>query len=74
MMMNDWENSLNVILTMNRKNILETKGKVSMELAQQKAKLEYRKYKKMQQHQEKINSLKELEEDIKRLKEKSTQK
>lgn len=74
MMMNDWENSLNVILTMNRKNILETKGKVSMELAQQKAKLEYRKYKKMQQHQEKINSLKELDEDIKRLKEKSTHK
>lgn len=74
MMMNDWENSLNVILTMNRKNILETKGKVSMELAQQKAKLEYRKYQKMQQHQEKINSLKELDEDIKRLKEKSTHK
>lgn len=74
MMMNDWENSLNVILTMNRKNILETKGKVSMELAQQKAKLEYRKYKKMQQYQEKINSLKELDEDIKRLKEKSTHK
>lgn len=68
MMMKDWENSLNVILTMNRKNILETKGKVSMELAQRKAKLEYKKYREIQKNQEKLNSLKELDKDLKKIK------
>lgn len=68
MMMNDWENSLNVILTMNRKNILETKGKVSMEIAKRKAKLEYKKYREKQKEQERLDSLKELDADIKKLK------
>lgn len=68
MMMADWEKSLNVILTMNRKNILETKGTVRMELAKKKARLVYKEYKEKLKQQEKLDSLKELDEDIKKLK------
>lgn len=67
MMMNDWENSLNVILTMNRKNILETKGKIKMDIAKQKAKAEYKAYKEKQKQIEKYNSIKELDEDLKKI-------
>lgn len=42
MMMADWEKNLNVILTMNRKNILETKGKISKEMAKKKVQLVYK--------------------------------
>ena len=70
MMMDDWEKSLNVILTMNRKNILETKGKIKMELAKRKARDEYKKYKKTLKEQERLNSIKELDEDLKKLKKK----
>lgn len=68
MMMADWERSLNVILTMNRKNILETKGSVKMEMAKKKARLVYKEYKEKMKQQEKLESLKELDEDIKKLK------
>lgn len=68
MMMADWERNLNIILTMNKKNILETKGTVSMVLAKQKARIEYNEYKEKQKEQERLNSLRELDEDIKKLK------
>lgn len=68
MMMDDWEKSLNVILTMNRKDILETKGTVRMELAKKRARLVYKEYKEKMKDQERIESLKELDEDIKRMK------
>lgn len=70
MMMDDWEKSLNVILTMNRKNILETKGKIKMELAKRKAREEYKEYKKTLKEQERLNSIKELDEDLKKIKKK----
>lgn len=66
MMMADWEKNLDVILTMNRKNILETKGKISMEQAKKKARLEYKSYKEFLKEQEHIESLKELDEDLKK--------
>lgn len=68
MMMADWEKNLNVILTMNKKNILQTKGSVKMELAKKKVRLVYKEYKEKQKQQEKLDSLKELDEDIKNLK------
>lgn len=71
MMMSDWEKSLNVILTMNRKNILETKGTVSMLMAKKKAQLAYKEYKEKMKLQEKRESLKELNEDIEKMKRKS---
>lgn len=70
MMMDDWEKSLNVILTMNRKNILETKGKIKMELAKRKAREEYKEYKKTLKEQERLNSIKELDKDLKKIKKK----
>ncbi len=68
MMMEDWEKNLNVILTMNRKNILETKGSVRMDLAKKKARQVYTEYKEQLKLHEKTESLKELDEDIKKLK------
>lgn len=70
MMMADWENSLNVILTMNRKNILETKGKVKMEIAKQKARSEYKEYKAKQKEIQKRNSIKQLNKDLQELEQK----
>lgn len=66
MLMADWEKNLDIILTMNRKNILETKGKISMEQAKKKARLEYKSYKEFLKEQEHIESLKELDEDLKK--------
>lgn len=66
MTMADWEKNLNVILTMNHKNILTTKGKVSMAIAKKKAHLEYRGYKETAKKQEYADSVKELVSDIKK--------
>lgn len=71
MMMDDWEKNLNVILTMNRKNILETTGKISMEQAKKKARLEYNTYKEFLKEQQHIESIKELDEDLKNMKKKN---
>jgi len=70
MRMMDWENSLNIILTMNRKEILTGLGKVSKELARKKAMLEYAEYKKENQKRAHLNSIKELDDDIKQIKKK----
>lgn len=70
MRMMDWENSLNIILTMNRKEILTGLGKVSKELARKKAMLEYAEYKKENQKRTHLNSIKELDDDIKQIKKK----
>lgn len=51
-MMANWEKNLDIILTMNRKNILGTKGKISMEQAKRKVRLEYKSYKKFLKEQE----------------------
>lgn len=70
MMMGDWEKNLNIILTMNRKNILETKGTVTMVMAKKKAQLVYREYKEKKKLQEKTESLKELNADIEEIRRK----
>lgn len=53
---------------MNGKELLNHAGKMSHHIAKEKSELEYQKYKELQKQQQKIQSLKELEEDIKRLK------
>ena len=65
MHMADWEQNLNIILTMNRKDILQTKGKVTMELAKKKAHERYLEYKEKEKDDEKLESLKELDRDLK---------
>lgn len=67
MYMSDWIEKLKQVLTMNDKNILEHAGSISHELALQKAMDEYDKYKVAQKQLEYLESIKELEQDIKRL-------
>ncbi len=67
MYMKDWIEKLKQILTMNDKNILEHAGHISHELALQKATDEYNQYKASQKQIEHLESIKELERDIKKL-------
>lgn len=68
MYMVDWISRLSMLLTMNEKNILTHQGKISHELAVKKSEEEYGKYKEQQKQIELINSIKELDEDLKRVK------
>ena len=70
MYMKDWVERLKQVLSMNRQNILEHAGTISHDLALQKASEEYDKYKKAQKEIEHIESIKALEQDIKKLKKK----
>lgn len=74
MYMRDWIEKLKLVLTLNEKSILEDAGCISHQLAVQKAGQEYDKYKQIQRSLERLNSIKELDEDIKRLKGKNTGK
>ena len=68
MYMRDWVEKLKLVLTLNEKNILEDAGHISHQLAMSKAGEEYTKYKEIQRSIEHLNSIKELDDDIKRLK------
>ncbi len=67
MYMKDWIEHLKMVLTMNKKSILEDAGRISHQMALQKAENEYTKYKKQLQAAEHLESIKELNEDLKRL-------
>lgn len=67
MYMKDWIEKLKQVLTMNDKNILKHAGQISHELALQKASEEYDKFKTHQRQIEHLESIKELEQDIKKL-------
>jgi hypothetical protein len=69
MYMKDWIERLSILLTMNEKNILTHQGKISHALAVKKSEEEYSKYKEQQKQLEHLNSIKELDEDLKRVKE-----
>ena len=69
MYMKDWIEHLKMVLTMNRKSILEDAGRISHQMALQKADEEYSKYKHMLRVAEHLESIKELDEDLKRLQE-----
>lgn len=68
MYMRDWVEHLKMVLMMNRKSILEDAGRISHQMAIEKASQEYDKYRDAQRQIEHLNSIKELDEDIKRLK------
>ena len=68
MYMRDWKERLDVILKLNERNVLEGPGKISHELAKQKAESEYSKYKEIEKEQTHLESIKELDKDIKSLK------
>lgn len=67
MYMKDWVERLKQVLSMNRQNILEHAGTISHDLALQKASEEYDKYKTTQKQMEHVESIKELDQDIKKL-------
>jgi hypothetical protein len=67
MYMQDWISRLDSILQLNGRELLHHAGKISHEMALQKSSEEYEKYMEIQRSQQKEESLKELEEDIKNL-------
>jgi hypothetical protein len=68
MYMKDWAQRLDVVISMNGRELLGHAGKVSHNNAKEKSEQEYLKYKENKKQLQKVESLKELEEDIKRLK------
>ena len=68
MYMADWAQRLDSILQLNGRELLTHAGKVSHEIALKKSGEEFEKYKIVQKGIEKEQSLKEIEEDIKKLK------
>ena len=67
MYMRDWVERLRMVLTMNQRSILEDAGRISHELAVQKANEEYQKYQAKRLEEQHVESLKELESDLKKL-------
>ena len=68
MYMKDWIEKLDSILQLNGREILIHAGKISNKIALEKSQEEYLKFKKTLKEKEKESSLKELENDIKSLK------
>lgn len=67
MYMRDWVQKLRLVLTMNEKNILEHAGTISHNLAATKATKEYIAYKERQRQSEHFESIKQLDQDMKRI-------
>lgn len=65
MYMRDWVDRLRMVLTMNQRSILEDAGRISHELALQKANEEYAKYQAKQFEEVHLESLRELDADLK---------
>ncbi len=74
MYMADWIQRLDTILQLNGRELLTHAGKISHEQALQKSNTEFEKYKEVKQLAEKEESLKEIEQDIKQLINKSKEK
>jgi hypothetical protein len=68
MYMKDWQQRLGAVISMNGRELLNHAGKITHDRAKEKSEKEYLKYKETQKQLQKEQSLKELEEDIKRLK------
>lgn len=68
MYMKDWVEKLDMLLTMNGHNILETAGRIRHELAVAKAEKEYTLFKEEQKRIAQLESIKELDRDLRRLK------
>lgn len=67
MYMKDWVERLKMVLTMNQKSILEDAGRISHQMAVDKAKMEYEKYKAAERQIEHFESIKQLDADLKNL-------
>jgi hypothetical protein len=67
MYMKDWIKRLDSILELNGRELLTNAGKISHKMALEKSKIEFERYGLKQKELEKVESLKELEKDIKQL-------
>ena len=67
MYMRDWVERLRMVLTMNKRSVLEDAGRISHELAMHKASEEYQKYQTKILEQQHLDSIKELEQDLQAL-------
>ncbi|WP_454938027.1 virulence RhuM family protein [Capnocytophaga gingivalis] len=67
MYMKDWIARFDIILQLNGRELLQHAGKISHQMAIEKSSQEYEKYQAQQRQIEKENSLKELENDLKKL-------
>ncbi len=70
MYMKNWIERLDSILQLNGRELLVHAGKISHQMAIDKSSLEYEKYKEVHKQLQKEQSLKEIEEDIQKLKKK----
>ncbi|MEI6091924.1 MAG: virulence RhuM family protein [bacterium] len=68
MYMIDWQEKLDEILQLNKRDLLTHAGKISHEMALQKSNSEFNKYKEELKRMEYENSLKEIEDDIQKMK------
>ena len=71
MYMRDWVERLKMVLTMNQKSILQDAGKISHKMALEKAETEYNQYKAKELEQQHLESIKELDADLKKLQQKN---
>ena len=69
MYMKDWIDRLDIILQMNGRELLTHAGEISHKMALEKSSAQYRKYRKEIKSIQREQSLKEIEEDIKKLEE-----
>ncbi|MBK6933507.1 MAG: virulence RhuM family protein [Saprospirales bacterium] len=67
MYMKDWIKRLKDILTINEREVLEHAGRITKALADEMAESQYEKFKAGQRTLERVESLKELEADLKKL-------
>ena len=67
MYMKDWIARLDTILQMNNRELLEHAGKISHQMALDKSESEFEKFRETQKRLSAEASLKEIEEDIKKL-------
>lgn len=74
MYMKDWIKKLNDILTINEREILERAGKVTKNLADELAAKEYEKYDAKRKLADKIQSLEDLQKEIKFIESKEKKK
>jgi hypothetical protein len=70
MYMKDWIQRLDAIIQLNGRELLTHAGKISHQIALEKSALEYNKYKDAQIEPQKEESLRELEQDIKMMRDK----
>ncbi|MCQ2349570.1 MAG: virulence RhuM family protein [Paludibacteraceae bacterium] len=71
MYMKDWVERLKMVLVMNQKSILQDAGKISHKMAIEKAEAEFNQFKAKELEQQHLESIKELDADLRKLQQKN---